>query len=63
MKVLGHHVDREGFVHVEMKLEQENAFKRNAILGMLSVHGINDVVEVDHRVEETGFEFWHIKGV
>jgi hypothetical protein len=56
MRVLDQLIDSEGFRHIEVQFEPGDT---KSSLDCLNLDHIEDV----DRREETGFEFWHIKGV
>lgn len=59
------HIDRDGIKHIEVVLEPNlPAFKREAEINLLyAQHKLSRILDVDHREDADGFEFWHIKGV
>lgn len=63
MEIMARHVDREGYVHVEARVQPvESEFAQEAQADLFMVKAkLIDIVDFDKR-EENGFEFWHVKG-
>lgn len=64
MNTVDTHVDREGYTHIEVCLDTPNRVEVARFFSAIPpIANLSNVLSVDHRTEESGFEFWHIKGV
>lgn len=59
------HVDNDGVKHIEVTFDPNipNDRIEDELSSFYRKHNLCRILDVDHRVEETGFEFWHITGV
>ena len=59
------HTDRDGVTHIEVTFDPNLPTERieDELSSFYSRHNLCRILDVDHRVDETGFEFWHITGV
>jgi len=55
---LATHVDREGYKHIETTVDQYSSIDE-----LYEDHSISMIIDFDQRVDEGGFEFFHIKAL